>query len=304
MTLILATANRDQATLVSDRRLSWNGRLVEDDSNKAGILICQDARVAFAFTGIARADQFEASRWLAEALMAAASPSYLLAPLVERLAERAKQDISKLAVDRTHRRLTVVLVGYSYAYDPPRALLYRVSNFERGPNDTPLSEASDEFTVAWWAAHHPPGECVCLGVSAGSTQAVSKTHTDSLHDLVHTRRPARAIIGRSLKVLEEAAKSPKADHSIGRRATSIVLPSDPQLEAYLEYHSDKVSRRVGGIMHIQARGPPHGVYVVVQDSAAAWDSAGKPIIQVVPKVGRNAPCPCGSGKKFKQCHGT
>ena len=24
---------------------------------------------------------------------------------------------------------------------------------------------------------------------------------------------------------------------------------------------------------------------------------------VVPKVGRNDPCPCGSGKKYKQCHG-
>jgi len=23
----------------------------------------------------------------------------------------------------------------------------------------------------------------------------------------------------------------------------------------------------------------------------------------VPKVGRNEPCPCGSGKKYKQCHG-
>jgi preprotein translocase subunit SecA len=23
----------------------------------------------------------------------------------------------------------------------------------------------------------------------------------------------------------------------------------------------------------------------------------------VPKVGRNEPCPCGSGKKFKHCHG-
>jgi preprotein translocase subunit SecA len=22
-----------------------------------------------------------------------------------------------------------------------------------------------------------------------------------------------------------------------------------------------------------------------------------------PKVGRNEPCPCGSGKKYKQCHG-
>jgi preprotein translocase subunit SecA len=21
------------------------------------------------------------------------------------------------------------------------------------------------------------------------------------------------------------------------------------------------------------------------------------------KVGRNSPCPCGSGKKYKQCHG-
>jgi preprotein translocase subunit SecA len=22
-----------------------------------------------------------------------------------------------------------------------------------------------------------------------------------------------------------------------------------------------------------------------------------------PKIGRNDPCPCGSGKKYKQCHG-
>jgi preprotein translocase subunit SecA len=26
-------------------------------------------------------------------------------------------------------------------------------------------------------------------------------------------------------------------------------------------------------------------------------------IHVGPKVGRNDPCPCGSGKKFKSCHG-
>lgn len=28
-----------------------------------------------------------------------------------------------------------------------------------------------------------------------------------------------------------------------------------------------------------------------------------PVVRQQPKVGRNAPCPCGSGKKFKQCHG-
>ena len=28
-----------------------------------------------------------------------------------------------------------------------------------------------------------------------------------------------------------------------------------------------------------------------------------PVRRDVPKVGRNDPCPCGSGKKFKHCHG-
>ncbi|MFW5426476.1 MAG: SEC-C metal-binding domain-containing protein, partial [Methylophagaceae bacterium] len=29
----------------------------------------------------------------------------------------------------------------------------------------------------------------------------------------------------------------------------------------------------------------------------------KPVTRDGKKVGRNDPCPCGSGKKFKQCHG-
>ena len=29
----------------------------------------------------------------------------------------------------------------------------------------------------------------------------------------------------------------------------------------------------------------------------------KPIVNAVPKVGRNEACPCGSGKKYKHCHG-
>jgi preprotein translocase subunit SecA len=28
-----------------------------------------------------------------------------------------------------------------------------------------------------------------------------------------------------------------------------------------------------------------------------------PFIREGAKVGRNDPCPCGSGKKYKQCHG-
>ena len=30
---------------------------------------------------------------------------------------------------------------------------------------------------------------------------------------------------------------------------------------------------------------------------------GKPLLDGRKKIGRNELCPCGSGKKYKQCHG-
>jgi preprotein translocase subunit SecA len=38
-------------------------------------------------------------------------------------------------------------------------------------------------------------------------------------------------------------------------------------------------------------------------TAGPEDARLQPMVNAVPKVGRNDPCPCGSGKKYKQCHG-
>ncbi len=35
----------------------------------------------------------------------------------------------------------------------------------------------------------------------------------------------------------------------------------------------------------------------------AEDPQAQPYVRGDRKVGRNEPCPCGSGKKYKQCHG-
>ena len=40
-----------------------------------------------------------------------------------------------------------------------------------------------------------------------------------------------------------------------------------------------------------------------QADAPSEAMAPQPITRAQPKVGRNDPCPCGSGKKYKQCHG-
>jgi preprotein translocase subunit SecA len=38
-------------------------------------------------------------------------------------------------------------------------------------------------------------------------------------------------------------------------------------------------------------------------AAAPQEAPATPYVRERPKVGRNEPCPCGSGKKYKQCHG-
>ncbi len=55
-----------------------------------------------------------------------------------------------------------------------------------------------------------------------------------------------------------------------------------------------------------AAGPDdeHAVTSVAhRQQAAATAGRPQPVRREVPKVGRNEPCPCGSGKKYKQCHG-
>ena len=40
------------------------------------------------------------------------------------------------------------------------------------------------------------------------------------------------------------------------------------------------------------------------ESSEQQPSSNKPApVRASQKVGRNEPCPCGSGKKYKQCHG-
>lgn len=46
----------------------------------------------------------------------------------------------------------------------------------------------------------------------------------------------------------------------------------------------------------------HTEYTEEKGSGPKVISAGEIKKEVYPGVNRNDPCPCGSGKKFKQCH--
>jgi preprotein translocase subunit SecA len=47
------------------------------------------------------------------------------------------------------------------------------------------------------------------------------------------------------------------------------------------------------------------IFAAASRSAAGVTAKGgvQTVVHKTAKVGRNDPCPCGSGKKYKQCHG-
>jgi len=68
-------------------------------------------------------------------------------------------------------------------------------------------------------------------------------------------------------------------------------------------------RRARAMQFQHAEAPSATAEVPVQPQgvpAAAQAAGGQPVAPFVReerKVGRNEPCPCGSGLKYKQCHG-
>jgi len=50
--------------------------------------------------------------------------------------------------------------------------------------------------------------------------------------------------------------------------------------------------------------PPAGGGNIMELEPRGAGPAPTPFVRAVPKVGRNEPCPCGSGRKYKHCHGT
>jgi hypothetical protein len=82
---------------------------------------------------------------------------------------------------------------------------------------------------------------------------------------------------------------------------SLVPHVAPVLRALVRFGAPRLAKAVDESLpeleHTLAHGHSHGHH-------HEHDHEGtEPYVRGAPKVGRNDPCPCGSGKKFKKCHG-
>jgi len=302
MTLILGLMNRAHTVLVSDRRLTCDGVLVEEESNKAATLICRDARVAIAFTGLARQGDFRTNRWLLEALSSSAGPDFLVEPIIARFRERAIRDLASVTVrNPADKRLSIVMAGYVYEEAVPRCYCWLISNFEKF-GSPPHREPGNTFEVSSYREQRP-GDQDCYALFIAGTDVVSDDAVASMRTLLKEQRPAGALVGKAIEVLHASADSPKSGGRIGKQCTSIVLPSDPSKAAEVKYHTVTATYTLHGVSHVEARGSEFGIYIIDDPEIEYRNASGAPGLLAIPKVGRNQPCPCGSGKKYKRCHG-
>lgn len=78
--------------------------------------------------------------------------------------------------------------------------------------------------------------------------------------------------------------------------------AEEKARASVNYQHQSVSAMDDGSANTASGGGGDQAASARQGGAAAAESH-TPFVRDVPKVGRNEPCPCGSGKKYKVCHG-
>ena len=102
--------------------------------------------------------------------------------------------------------------------------------------------------------------------------------------------------------------------AIKQEVTRIVMNVQIQSPEQLEEAAEQIEERSGHLENVEYQhadyaeaGPVANVAAATAATATA-DMVGSAMTHGspggdMPKVGRNDPCPCGSGKKYKQCHG-
>jgi preprotein translocase subunit SecA len=100
-------------------------------------------------------------------------------------------------------------------------------------------------------------------------------------------------------------------NEVTRVLMNVQIQSAAQAEQVAEQVEDKAEAAYGGAQYVHADAAgagdseedPESVAVRLHATVGAEQDEHQPFRRFSQKIGRNDPCPCGSGKKYKQCHG-
>ncbi|KQO27299.1 preprotein translocase subunit SecA [Acidovorax sp. Leaf78] len=92
---------------------------------------------------------------------------------------------------------------------------------------------------------------------------------------------------------------------VKNEVTKILMTVQVQSQAQLDQAAQDMESRGESIANVTYTAPTETGDVETTLGAQAQGASGEPLPEELQglRIGRNDPCPCGSGKKYKQCHG-
>lgn len=227
-----------------------------------------------------------------------------MGPTSVRLAAIASERFDALRIPSNMRRLTITLVGFQQeGHERPRGYCYRISNFQ-GPelDSPPRMEADAIFSSEYYRETLPLPDTPALVIPSLDESVMTSADVDFLADALKQGHSADVLVQRAVTLIRRVGDRPKARRLIGRDCISLVIPREQSIEARGDYYPDGASARIHLPNYVKALGDGLGDLEIRGFTAMSLGDEGEPIMEV-PKVGRNKPCPCGSGMKYKKCHG-
>lgn len=301
MTFGIGFASPHYAGIVTDRLLS--GASSVDDSDKCGAVRYVDGRFAYTFAGLAEVVryEFQTRQSLARALGEAGRPDQPggppagIATALQRVARYMTDATSTMRIRPEDKRMSILLAGFRREDDDSLvAEMHLISNFEE-LTGTPAAAARSEFTVSsqrvagarlWWIG--------CADLKQDARTSVLDLLQAS--PVVPPAEVVKALVGEIRKA------SDQDEARIGKRCSSIVVHGESG-QAEVDYHPDQAVDRVHATATIVAEYGNVGAYYTIDQSLTDARLRGNPVATGVPAVHKRQPCPCGSGRQYKNCHG-
>ena len=195
-----------------------------------------------------------------------------------------------------------MLSGYLDEYDPPVGALSILTNYQNFTTGQDDSEVWDEFKSIYEIERRPWDGEFSLIQRIGMWPAMPPSDIKTLRVFLEELKPANPIIEKGVEMMRTMADRPQARGTIGKQISAICLPRDASKTVSTVYHTNVVSHNYFFASQVRAVSD-NDWFAISNVILQTRTPSGESLPIAFPKVARNAPCPCGSGKKYKFCHG-
>lgn len=283
--------NRNFCVQVTDRRLSSGHAIVTDEYEKCFALKMPGFNLSVAFAGLARVGSFSMHSWLLDTVCNLGELHNTPLEMIEALQERLNQLYRGQRfknIDPGSKVLVISIVGFNLTSPRRSGVAGQIYNDSSGTFSFLPTSLKADAPIDWtWVGAFGSGGRATLNRENDIRELLRK-------DVGPT--PVRQLLE---SIVRQSADAKTTAGTVGKQLDTIVLFSDPSAPVLSGGYSNVVQP------HVRM---PSLVDVGSQCAIAMTGFRVEPVEEhtpplSIPKVRRNAPCPCGSGKKYKKCHG-